>query len=35
MKVKKTKEEIAIEKEAARQAKRAETIKRLKEKFKD
>lgn len=35
VKVKKTKEEIAAEKEAARQAKRAETIKRLKEKFKD
>ena len=35
VKVKKTREEIAAEKEAARQAKRAETIKRLKEKFKD
>lgn len=34
-KVKKTKEEILAEKEAAKQAKRAETIKRLKEKFKD
>lgn len=34
-KVKKTKEEIAAEREAAKQAKRAETIKRLKEKFKD
>lgn len=35
VKVKKTKEEIAAEREAAKQAKRAETIKRLKEKFKD
>lgn len=35
VKAKKTKEEIAAEKEAARQAKRAETIKRLKEKFSD
>ena len=35
VKVKKTKEEIAKEKEAARLAKREETIKRLKEKFKD
>jgi ribosomal protein L9 len=34
-KVKKTREEIAAEKEAAKQAKRTETIKRLKEKFKD
>jgi len=34
-KVKKTREEIAAEKEAAKQTKRAETIKRLKEKFKD
>lgn len=34
-KVKKTKEEIAAEREAARLAKREETIKRLKEKFKD
>lgn len=34
-KVKKTREEIATEKEAAKQAKRQETIKRLKEKFKD
>ncbi len=34
-KVKKTREEIAAEREAAKQAKRAETIKRLKEKFKD
>jgi len=35
VKVKKTREEIIAEKEAAKQAKRAETIKRLKEKFKD
>lgn len=35
VKVKKTKEEITAEKEAARQAKKAETLKRLKEKFKD
>jgi hypothetical protein len=35
VKVKKTKDEILKEKEAAKQAKRAETIKRLKEKFKD
>jgi len=34
-KVKKTREEIAADKEAARLAKREETIKRLKEKFKD
>ena len=34
-KPKKTKAEILAEKEAAKQAKRAETIKRLKEKFKD
>ena len=34
-KVKKTREEIAAEKEVARLAKREETIKRLKEKFKD
>ena len=34
-KVKKTKEEVMAEKEAAKQLKRAETIKRLKEKFKD
>ena len=33
--VKKTKEEIKAEKEVARLAKREETIKRLKEKFKD
>jgi large subunit ribosomal protein L9 len=35
LKVKKTREEIAAEKEVARLAKREETIKRLKEKFKD
>lgn len=35
VKVKKTREEVMAEKEAAKQAKRAETIKRLKEKFKD
>jgi len=35
VKVKKTREEIAAEKEVARLAKREETIKRLKEKFKD
>ncbi|MEI7558128.1 MAG: 50S ribosomal protein L9 [bacterium] len=35
IKVKKTREEVAAEKEVARQEKRAETIKRLKEKFKD
>ena len=35
VKVKKTREEIMAEKEAARLAKREETIKRLKEKFKD
>ncbi len=35
LKVKKTREEIAAEKEFARLAKREETIKRLKEKFKD
>ncbi len=35
VKVKKTRDEIAKEKEAAKQVKRAETIKRLKEKFKD
>ncbi len=35
VKVKKTREEIAAEREAARLAKREETIKRLKEKFKD
>ncbi len=35
VKVKKTKEEIATEKEAARKAKKEETLKRLKEKFKD
>lgn len=34
-KVKKTREEVMAEKEVAKQAKRAETIKRLKEKFKD
>ncbi len=34
-KVKKTREEVMAEKEAARLAKREETIKRLKEKFKD
>ncbi|EKD25279.1 MAG: hypothetical protein ACD_80C00089G0002 [uncultured bacterium (gcode 4)] len=33
--VKKTREEVMAEKEEAKQAKRAETIKRLKEKFKD
>ncbi|MFA7298390.1 MAG: 50S ribosomal protein L9 [Candidatus Absconditabacterales bacterium] len=33
--VKKTREEVMVEKEAARLAKREETIKRLKEKFKD
>jgi len=33
--VKKTREEVMAEKEVAKQAKRAETIKRLKEKFKD
>ena len=35
VKVKKTREEVMAEKEAARLAKREETIKRLKEKFKD
>lgn len=35
VKVKKTRDEIAKEKETAKQIKRAETIKRLKEKFKD
>jgi hypothetical protein len=34
-KVKKTREEVMAEKEVARLAKREETIKRLKEKFKD